>query len=174
MNHHRREKKELKKLQAKRNLINNIKNETFCKVGVSNISGVGVIAIRDIPNGTEVFRCCNEEFFGLNKPIKITGNDLAGAEDSILDYINTLMVPSEPNTQPLPFRGLNSINIIFYLNHSNNPNTEFSDVGDDDDFVTFVSSRDIKKGEELTEDYNNLSSNKAELYKQFPFLYNKK
>ena len=66
------------------------------------------------------------------------------------------------------------MNIIFYLNHSNDPNTGFSMSGDDDDFVKFVTVRNVKKGEELTEDYNNLSNNKAELYKQFPFLHDKK
>ena len=175
MNHHPQErKKHQRKPPAKENLINNIKNETFCKIGISNIAGVGVIAIKDIPKGTEVFKCCNEELFGSDKPMEIHNNELVGVETSILEYINNFMVSSGPNLRPLPFRGLNSMNIIFYLNHSDSPNTGFSTSGDDYDFVKFVTIKNIKKGEELTEDYNNLSNNKVELYKQFPFLHDKK
>jgi len=173
MNHHRQEKKESQRsLLAKENLINNLKNETFCKVGVSDISGVGAMAIKDIPKGTEIFKCCNND--NLNDPIEINEEDLKEVGDPVLEYAKSFLVQSGPNTYPFPAEGLNSMGIIFYLNHSNNPNTEFFFDGNLGGFVSFVSSREIRKGEELTQDYNNLSNNKEELIKQFPFLRQQK
>jgi len=159
MNHRRREKENLKRTSRKENLINNLKNETFCKIGVSDISGVGVIAIKDIPKGAKIFKCCN---------------------DNLNDPIENFLVQSGPNTYPFPAEGLNSIGIIFYLNHSNNPNTEFFFDGNLDGFVSFITSRKIRRGEELTQDYNKFvitgdgQNNKEELMKQFPFLRQQK
>lgn len=107
-------------------------------------------------------------------PIEIKESDLEGVDEPVLKYVKNFLAQSAPNTYPFPFMGLNSINIIFYLNHSDNPNTEFSFSGELDDFVSFVTSKEVKKGEELTEDYNNLSNNKEELIKQFPFLRQQK
>ena len=105
---------------------------------------------------------------------QISTEELKDVDNSILEYMKNFSVPCLPNTYPLPSKGLNSINIIYYLNHSNEPNTEFCFTENLDDFVSFVTSRDVKEGEELTQDYNNLSNNKEELFKQFPFLPNKK
>jgi hypothetical protein len=171
MNHHHQEKENLKRSQKKENLINNLKNETFCKIGVSDISGVGVMAIKDISEGAKIFECCNDD---LNDPIEINEEDLRGVGEPILKYAKNFLVQSGPNTYPFPAEGLNSIGIIFYLNHSDNPNTEFFFDGNLDGFVSFITSRKIEKGEELTQDYNNLSNNKEELIKQFPFLRQQK
>ena len=84
MNHHLQEKKE-KKLLKKENLINNIRNETFCKLGVSDISGIGVVAIKDIPKRTEIFKCCNND--GLGMPIEIKESDLEGIDEPVLKYV---------------------------------------------------------------------------------------
>ena len=167
MNHHLQEKKE-KKLLKKENLINNIRNETFCKLGVSDISGIGVVAIKDIPKRTEIFKCCNND--GLGMPIEIKESDLEGIDEPVLKYVKNFLVQSAPNTYPFPFMGFNSINIIFYLNHSDNPNTKFSFSGGLNDFISFVTCEEVKKGEELTQDYNNLSNDKEGLARQFPFL----
>jgi SET domain-containing protein len=161
-----------KENQEKESLIDNLKNETFCKIGVSKISGVGVIAVKDIPKGVEIFKCCNNDETDL--PIEINTNDLKEVDKNVIEHAKNFLIPSGPSTYPFPRKGLNSINIIFYLNHSDRPNTEFSLTGDLDDFVSFVTSRGIEKGEELTQDYNNLSNDEEKLTKQFPFLNNKK
>jgi len=177
MNHHHQEKENLKRSQKKEKLINNLKNETFCKIGVSDISGVGVIAIKDIPKGAKIFKCCNDN---LNDPIEINEEDLKEVGEPILEYAKNFLVQSGPNTYPFPAEGLNSIGIIFYLNHSNNPNTEFFFDGNLDGFVSFITSRKIRRGEELTQDYNKFvitgdgQNNKEELMKQFPFLRQQK
>ena len=156
---------------AKKSIINNIKNETFCKLGASSISGVGIIAIKDIPKGTEIFKCCNDQFFKHDKPVEISVDELSEVEDSVLEHMKNFCGQSRPNVYPIPFKGLNSMSLMFYLNHSDEPNTEFcfKEKGLDD-FVTFVTSKNVPEGEELTQDYNNLSRDRARLLEQFPFL----
>ncbi len=41
---------------TKEELIKHLKNDVYCRLGVSKISGIGVIAIKDIPKGTNPFR----------------------------------------------------------------------------------------------------------------------
>jgi len=188
MNHHRQEKKDrlgwrgreiikrqeekVKSLQKKSNLISNIKNKIFCRLGASEISGVGVFAIRNIPVDTIVFEECNDsnEF-----PIEISKLELEGVNSAVRELIGDLLVGSPYDTYSFPVRGLNSAGVPFYLNHSDEPNVKFSsERGEVGKFLVFVSCRDIEEGEELTQDYNNLSQDKTKLYKQFPFLHDKK
>ena len=166
MNHHPQEKE--KKLSAKESLVNNIRSETFCRLAPSEISGVGVFAIKDIPKNIEIFSKVNETPCDL--PVEISEQELKEMGEDIFIYTKDMLVNSGHGTFYLPPQGLNSIDIPFYLNHSNNPNVKFLLEGNLDDFIVFVSSRDIKKGEELTQDYNNLCINKDKLLEQFPFL----
>ena len=180
MNHHHQEKEKIlnrqrariKKLQEKSNLIDNIVNKTFCKLGVSEISGVGVFAIKDIPADTVLFEKCNsKESF----PIELSKEELSKSEDLVFEQIKNLFVASPHDTYPLSRNGLNLVDISFYLNHSENPNVKFCpERGEVGKFLVFVSCKEIKAGEELTQDYNNLSPYKGKLYEQFLFLPNKK
>ena len=154
-------------MKQKENLIKNLKNDIFVRLGVSKIQGVGVFAIKDIPSGTQVFACCNDE---LALPIKVSCKDLEGVDRSVIEYMQDYIVESEDCGYHLPTRGLNSMHIMFYLNHSANPNTKAWFGGESDDYVKFEACKDVKKGEELTEDYHYLSVDKERLYKQFPFL----
>tara|TARA_Y100000593_G_scaffold41668_1_gene79889 strand:- start:1191 stop:1733 length:543 start_codon:yes stop_codon:yes gene_type:complete len=180
MNHHRQEKEEIinqqkirvKKLQEKSDLIDNIVNKTFCKLDVSKISGIGVFAIRDIPADTVLFEKCNlDEGF----PIELSKEELSKADDLILEQIRNLFVSTPFDTYPLSRNGLNAVDISFYLNHSETPNVKFClERGEPGKFLVFVSRREIERGEELTQDYNNLSPYKEKLYEQFFFLHDKK
>ena len=105
MNHHRQEKKDrlgwrgkeiikrqeekVKSLQKKSNLVSNIKNKIFCRLGASEISGVGVFAIRNIPVDTIVFEECNDsnEF-----PIEISKLELEGVNSAVRELIGDLLV----------------------------------------------------------------------------------
>jgi len=48
-------KAELRKT-PKEKLLDNLRNDCYCRIGVSSIHGVGVIAIKDIPTGVNPFR----------------------------------------------------------------------------------------------------------------------
>tara|TARA_B100000287_G_scaffold385247_1_gene392280 strand:- start:932 stop:1351 length:420 start_codon:yes stop_codon:yes gene_type:complete len=135
---------------------------------------VGVFAIKDIPKNSELFKYSNQDLFSPPPPIEASSVDIdlvGGVEDSVMNYVQDMIVPTPYGTIPFPIGGMNSINIAFYLNHSKEPNVSFSeDLESADGFLCFVSIKDIKKGEELTQDYNNLSQDKESLYDQFPFL----
>ena len=181
MNHHHPEKEpakrqqhNLEKRRRKNDLLFNLKNQVHCRLGASKISGVGVFAIKDIPKNSTLFKCSNEDHLSSLPPIEASSVDIdlvGEIEDSEMSYVHDMIVPTPYGTIPLPVGGMNSINIAFYLNHSTEPNVSFSeDLESADGFLCFVSVKDIKEGEELTQDYNNLSQDKESLYDQFPFL----
>lgn len=126
--------------------ITDLKEKVFCRIGVSKIHGVGVIAIRRIPkdiNPMQEMKSC--EF------VVVKGKEMQAAFQSISPEIKDLVVAMCPERKDedewdCPKNGLNSIGVAWYLNHSTTPNMEEMD-GD------FFSLRDIEVGEELTVDY---------------------
>lgn len=46
---------------SKQKLLKHLENDIYCRIGVSKISGVGVIAIKDIPSGTNPFKTLSKE-----------------------------------------------------------------------------------------------------------------
>ena len=161
----------LKKIERRNSLLSNLKHGVYCRVGVSKISGVGVIAIRNIPTGVEILKFSNSV---LDESVEVGEGEVLGLELSVVDYINHMLVKTEYGSYHFPSKGINSIDVSFYLNHSGTPNVELSRGGDDREFLSFEATKDIECGEEITQDYNNLSDNKEELIKQFPFLHDKK
>lgn len=116
--------------------VDYLNESVWCKVAVSPIEGVGVFAIRDIPKDTKIsdyegnivsFTLTEEEF----------GQLLPEVRDLILD--RTFFVED----MPLTFMSPNSVQVLqAYMNHSDTPNSD-----------GWNTLRDIKKGEEITEDY---------------------
>jgi len=146
------------------NLVENLISQIFCRLAPSEIDGIGVIAIKDIPKDTEVFNICNEM---LEDIIELTDEDLDGLDNSISNYIQDFFIKEESGIWALPAGGLNSLNISFFLNHSDTPNLspELSHG-----YATWKSNRLITVGEELTNDYRLLGPSN-ELVKQFPWLF---
>lgn len=158
-------------MTRKEKLIENLKNQTFCKVGPSPIHGVGVFAIRDIPEGTELFKLSNETPKNHDDIIDLSEDDLADLDEGVVEIIKSNFVKSHLATYSLPETGPNSLYWGYFINHGSMPNLSFKmDEEDKQQFVKFVANKDIEKGEELTEDYGFLSQNKEFLCKQFKFL----
>lgn len=117
----------------------------YCRLGVTK-HGVGVIAIRNIPKGTDPFknadpegdvlRIPKAEFDAYDAPeeAKTMVRDFCALQDGIY-YV--------------PNYGIDAITKFYYLNHSKKPNMMTPDKG-----CTFLAMRDIKAGEELTADYD--------------------
>lgn len=126
--------------------IQDLKEKVFCRIGVSKIHGVGVIAIKDIPKGINPMQ--------EMKPCKfvvVKGHDMKKAFIAAPKAVKDLVVAMCPERTKedewdCPANGLNSIGVAWYLNHSKKPNMKEHD-GD------FYSIRKIKAGEELTVDY---------------------
>jgi SET domain-containing protein len=128
--------------KAKNNLIKNLKN-TFCCLKPSKIQGIGVFAIRDIPENTD-------PFFGIKKQIwhELKMSDFKKFDKEILKMIDDFFVVEKNGKVLMPEFCLNGMDISFFLNHSKNPNLKTIDRG-----FNFITMRKIKKGEELTVSY---------------------
>jgi SET domain-containing protein len=111
----------------------------YARIGRSRVHGVGVIAIRDIPAGTRVFRGESERVTWV---VRAQVRRLPEAIRSL--YEDFGMVSGDHLGVPPT---LNMLSVGWYVNHSERPNLE---AGDDGRFRTL---RVIRAGEELTADY---------------------
>ncbi len=119
--------------------------DVYCRLGVTK-HGVGVIAIRDMPKGTDPFK--NSDPHG--SVLKIPKNELdefdapEKAKDLVRDFCAL-----QNDIYFVPDYGIDAIPKFYFLNHSKQPNMTTPDKGE-----TFLAARDIKEGEELTADYD--------------------
>ncbi len=122
----------------------------YCKLGPSKIHGVGVFAIRDIPKGQQLTDytlddVVNEkEYETLSMSLAEFTYVLPSIQALILDR---LTLDKERNKEIIYCISPNRDQILqSFMNHSNTPNS-------DGNFAL----RDIKAGEEVTEDFNTLT-----------------
>lgn len=137
--------------QDKKNLLHNLKYETFCRIGLSKIHGVGVVAIKDIPKGANPFKVAGD-VSKIYKPVKITKAEYSKLDPGVRKIVGDFIYQEKDGSFLVPKFGMNSIDISFYMNHSKNNNIDLIE-NDYDDFLIHVANRTIKKGEELTINY---------------------
>tara|TARA_Y100000310_G_C20575224_1_gene760065 strand:- start:27 stop:563 length:537 start_codon:yes stop_codon:yes gene_type:complete len=160
-----------KKKNRKEKLIENLREEVLCRIGPSEIHGVGVFAIKDIPKGAELFKTSNKLMSSDHDIIDLSEEELTDLDDEVVTIIKSNFVKSHLGSYSLPKGGPNELFWGYFINHSSVPNLSFKiDEEDKQGFVKFVANREIKRGEELTEDYSYLSKNKIFLMEQFKFL----
>jgi hypothetical protein len=139
-----------------KNLIKNLKNDIYTRIGVSKFlkDQVGVICVRDIPKGVDPFNKPTKLF--NEKTIELHIDIVEKLDPKIKKMINDFYTPINYKNgtikYPINENGLNALDISFYLNHSDNPNLEC--YIDDGDYYRFRSIKNIKNGDELTYDYN--------------------
>lgn len=124
-------------------IVNKINNEVWVTLAPSKIHGIGVIAIRDIPKGTEIGRgqhysvyywLSERSFEKLLEPIRNMILDRTQQDEGQLIRF------CHPNATARPQN---------FMNHSDNPNS--------DGVKTLV---DVKTGEEITENYIKIAPRK--------------
>ncbi len=115
-------------------------------LGVSKVAGIGVFATHDIPKGTMIF-------FIEQKVSKIKD-----VPEKFLPYV--VYLNDEECLRPMRF---DRMSVLWYINHSNNPNA--IDLVD-----TIIAAKDIKAGEEILVDYNQL--NEPDSFKE-PYYFGK-
>jgi len=113
----------------------------------SEIEGVGLFAIRDIPKGQKLYADMAPRLYNL--PFSEFRNLFPDVKKEIL-----YRFPQVVNGSAF---GYPSTRLQAYINHSDDPNY---------DAVNDVVLRDIAKGEEITEDYRKIENYK----KVFPFI----
>ena len=130
----------------KQQLLEHLTQDVYCRLGVSKIQGIGVIAIRDIPKGTDPFVKAFRTHVRGNS-IGFSSGELAHLSSAIKKMISDFFAQEEGKIY-IPSCGLNRMDISFFLNHSDTPN-----VLEDTENGGFFAARNIAIGEELTIDY---------------------
>ena len=142
-------------------LLENLEN-TYCIIGKSKVQGVGIIAIRDIPKGTNPLPITTPE-----KLINLTEKDLKTLPKEVVSRVKELFIRNN-EIYSVSSLGLNGLGIIGYMNHSKDPNTALNIHAYTSGYIPWVTIRDIKKGEELFWDYTTCYGDN--LLNQFKFL----
>lgn len=132
-------------------------NDVWCRLAVTK-HGVGVVAIRPIPKGVDPFKNCDP--FGDVMKLPAHELDASGAPKEAKQLVRDFCALQD-GVYFVPTFGIDAIDKSYFLNHSTTPNMETLEDGE-----TFVTARRIKKGEELTANY--------ELYHEYVKTFNKK
>lgn len=111
----------------------------YARIGVSQLHGVGAIAVRPIPKGALVFRGEDERAVWLSRAYV---RSLPPQVRAL--YEDFGMVDGEWIGVPV---NLNRLSVGWYVNHADTPNLVAGDDG------RFRALRRIRAGEELTADY---------------------
>lgn len=132
-------------------LLKNL-NDTYVRIMSSKIHGVGVFAIKDIPAGICPFEYAGNKC-GIDKYTRVHKDKLESVDKNVIKMLDDFLGLDNKGYYDIPSRGLNSMDVSFYMNFSTKPNIDI--VNDDDcNFVVFKTNRLIKKGEELFINYN--------------------
>jgi len=120
----------------------------YARIGLSDLHGVGVRAIRDIPKGTLVFTGEDERVRWVSRAYvrKLPKAIRALYEDFGMVWGERIGVPTS----------LNRLSVGWYINHSETPNVWADDDG------RFRALRRIRKGEELLADYRTFADEPLE------------
>jgi SET domain-containing protein len=125
-------------------LLHRVLSHCYCRLQPSDIHGIGVFAVRDIPRRKNPFLTMPR--YAQPGFVRITDSELQNLPPELSETIRALFIPTD-GVLHIPTSGTNVVNIAAYLNHSTTPNLRTSDGFD------FIAGRKIFAGEELTVDY---------------------
>lgn len=141
-------------ISDKKQLLSNLRHNTFCRLRRSSIHGVGLFAIREIPKGVNPFKRVSPID---NIIVDVSEEEVESLPLEIKDYIKNFFAKDDRNNYPVLGNGLNALDITFFLNHSDTPNvTSDEEYVPLDTYCPYKTLRKIEKGEELTQNYNEM------------------
>jgi hypothetical protein len=120
-------------------------DRVYTRLKASPVSGVGVFAIGEIPQGTYIFEPDDDPLVSIRKS---DTEQLAPALRRL--YRDFCVLEGDTYQCPSSF---NKLTPSWYLNHSDTPNVAA------DSSLKFYALRHIQSGEELTTDYGSYSEN---------------
>ena len=127
---------------------NYLLSNTFAKLAPSNIHGIGLFAIRNIPFVQKLF----EQILDDDDYIFLKKEDLELFDKEVQNMVKSLYILEEKGVW-VQRTGLNHLDYSYYINHSDEPNLTYIQNKN-----YYLPKRDIKKGEELTYDYNEVQA----------------
>lgn len=122
--------------------MRHLRDEVYCRLGVSNVHGVGVFAVRHIPRNTRVLHSILS-----TRDIKVSKSSLRHLPQKIRLLLQDFC-EHDRQFYWLPRYGLNAINLYQYLNHSTSSNVSLIKPG------VYRTIQPIREGEELTLNYD--------------------
>lgn len=129
-------------VMKRKKLLRHLHDEVYCRIGLSQIHGVGVIAIRHIPKGVRVL-----ESPLPTRDVRIAKSMLKDAPVAVRRLLDAFCEHDDGDYW-LPRSGLNAVSLYQYLNHSKDANVALVRPG------RYVTTRAVRNGEELTLDYD--------------------
>ena len=96
----------------KEKLYEHLLSQVYCKLGVSQLHGIGVFALRDIPKGTKPL-----DSMVSKKEIKFSRIELKKVPSSVRKHLASFCLV-EKGRVFAPEIGMNAVNLSIYLNHS--------------------------------------------------------
>ncbi|MBM3370713.1 MAG: SET domain-containing protein-lysine N-methyltransferase [Burkholderiaceae bacterium] len=123
-------------------MLKGLRAELYCELRPSERHGIGVFAIRRIPKGIDplVSRVKHRE-------VRLSHEQVETLPRAIRKTLSMFCYYDEKGFL-VPSSGLNVVEMAIYLNHDKQPNLRMQDDG------SFTSLKSIRKGEELTMDYD--------------------
>lgn len=137
---------------SKKDLIKNLEKDIYCRIQPSTKHGVGVFAIKDIPKWTNPYKTTYGPC-SVSRYININSEDLKNVPKGVIKILDDFIGLDEVNKYSIPIKGLNTLDISFYMNHDKNNNINI--INDPKcEFTIFKTNKLIKKGEELLINYD--------------------
>jgi hypothetical protein len=121
-------------------LIEHLQNDIYCRIGVSPINGVGVIAIKDIPKGTNPFKNLSNK---KDTIITLYDNNLQEIDSNVVKLVKDFF--GSNGSYDVLYTGPNYINISYYMNHSTKPNVDIVDLSNKNEYCDFITNTFISK-----------------------------
>lgn len=135
---------------------NYLNSTVWCRLGASPIHGVGVFAIRDIPKGQQITDYNHSNIADGVPLLECDESEFVHILEEIRELILDRMLYDASVKSKLKFVSPNHDQCLqSFMNHSDDPNTD-----------GLRALRDIKKGEEVTEDFHQLFDTPHALTKQ--------
>ncbi|MFT3679484.1 MAG: SET domain-containing protein [Ferruginibacter sp.] len=132
----------------KEKLLEELSQHTYVMIKPSPVDGIGVFAIRDIPQG------CRDMFSTAKhiqeEWIKVPKSETEQLPPHSKNLIETYCLFDDDHYY-VPENGFKKMDLVNFLNHSDTPNIK--SINDGEFFETL---RDIKTGEELLIDYGEI------------------
>ena len=147
--------------ELKRKLLEHLQKRTYVKLTSSPVAGVGVVAIRDIPPGTDPFMPANAHLVRSEERwVRVRASELAqlppAVRAHVLDFFAAADDPDDPSQRLLEgdeyvyninATGLEGLDASWFINHGAAPNVET--VYRKHGYSGYVTTRFIRAGEEL-------------------------
>lgn len=145
-------------------MLRHLQENVYCRLAPSSVHGIGVVAMRDIPQGVDPFRRFNDANDAVSARVTNDEMQRARVPEPVKGLIHEFFFAENDHcdrknkkARIYPITDPNAMNISFYCNHSSkNANVFMGECANHANcsFDHIYTLRPIKAGEELFLDYS--------------------